>query len=764
MNKAVSKTLSAFLLICILLSSLGGTAAAVGAGTVLHNSVYEFSDTLRYTDSVSSSSAGRQESYIIEYIPGQDVTAAVASGSAVLGSRNIFTAASSLEKQGYNVLAGINASFFSTSTGISLGLIVENGRIRSGGGVYNAVAFNADGSAFICRPTIYYSLINNTSGQTVAAQLYNQVRDKWGLYLLGSDFAATNLATVWGKDVLMRIIDGEVTVSGEVTLQVEAIYEGNTPTKIPEGYILLTGNTESYNYAELNKFAVGDMITLKTSCSDPRVSQAVFVASGGDVLISNGQIADSSGWDSALTSRNPRTALGIKSDGTVVLYAIDGRNASHSNGLTMIELAEQLLALGCVSAINLDGGGSTSVLMRRPGTSGLENINVPSDGSLRKCSSFIFLLSSNVSDGLAAKLWLSPNDPVVLAGSTITFDGVTATDSALRPAQVPGTPALTALLGSVSSGLTYTAPAESCTDTVFVSAGDVTGNVTVTVADKLDSFYLTKKGSATALTSLSAAPGSVIPLDVAVSALGGTPLYSKDVFSYSVSGEIGAVSSDGVFTATDSYGGASGSVTVSFAGQQATVAVTVEKTQLFDDVGPSHWAFDYVNQLALAGVAEGTQSDGKKLFSPDSHITREAFCTLMSRYLKLDTSAYRDTDAVFADEAMISDWALEHIKALYDLGYVDGTGSAPDGSVYFSPSNKITRQQVFTIIGRTLDVELQDTVELLFKDTAQISSWAVEPIEKLVYANLLSGYDDGTLRPSASSTRAEAAKILCGLR
>lgn len=74
------------------------------------------------------------------------------------------------------------------------------------------------------------------------------------------------------------------------------------------------------------------------------------------------------------TNRHPRTAVGRKADGTVLLVTADGRN-SQAAGLSMAELQLVMIALDCVDAINLDGGGSTTMVVR--GTV----VNHPSDNN-----------------------------------------------------------------------------------------------------------------------------------------------------------------------------------------------------------------------------------------------------------------------------------------------------------------------------------------------------------------------------------------------
>ncbi len=67
---------------------------------------------------------------------------------------------------------------------------------------------------------------------------------------------------------------------------------------------------------------------------------------------------------SFLTDRAPRTAIGWQSDGTILLVVVDGRQPQWSIGMTLTELAELMRDFGCQEALNLDGGGSTTMVVR----------------------------------------------------------------------------------------------------------------------------------------------------------------------------------------------------------------------------------------------------------------------------------------------------------------------------------------------------------------------------------------------------------------
>lgn len=87
-----------------------------------------------------------------------------------------------------------------------------------------------------------------------------------------------------------------------------------------------------------------------------------------DVLTSGPMLLEKGGYsiveDTKFNSkRHPRTAVGIRKDGTKVLVTVDGRNAA-SQGATIPEMQNIMLWLGCIDALNLDGGGSTTMVVR----------------------------------------------------------------------------------------------------------------------------------------------------------------------------------------------------------------------------------------------------------------------------------------------------------------------------------------------------------------------------------------------------------------
>ena len=107
------------------------------------------------------------------------------------------------------------------------------------------------------------------------------------------------------------------------------------------------------------------------------------VIAGSDMLLQDGQtvVAPESSF---AKSRHPRTAVGLSDNGkTMILVVVDGRSAGRAVGMSLSELTDLMRTLGCRDALNLDGGGSSELLLRDPQSGQLQVRNRPSDGRER---------------------------------------------------------------------------------------------------------------------------------------------------------------------------------------------------------------------------------------------------------------------------------------------------------------------------------------------------------------------------------------------
>jgi len=115
---------------------------------------------------------------------------------------------------------------------------------------------------------------------------------------------------------------------------------------------------------------------------DPAKLAEVDDAVGGfRVLVENGKsIADqvAARVPASFAGVNPRTAVGLSPDRqTLWLIIVDGRTPGRSEGFTLVELADFGVSLGCATLLNLDGGGSTTLVVQDPATQAHRVVNNP---------------------------------------------------------------------------------------------------------------------------------------------------------------------------------------------------------------------------------------------------------------------------------------------------------------------------------------------------------------------------------------------------
>jgi exopolysaccharide biosynthesis protein len=102
--------------------------------------------------------------------------------------------------------------------------------------------------------------------------------------------------------------------------------------------------------------------------------------------VSDRKIAVDPSCSSSFCRANPRTGLGVTATGRILLVVVDGRQSRWSVGATMYRFAAIMKDLGAVEAVNLDGGGSSTMVVRG------KVVNRPSDGFQRKVSNAAVIL------------------------------------------------------------------------------------------------------------------------------------------------------------------------------------------------------------------------------------------------------------------------------------------------------------------------------------------------------------------------------------
>ena len=745
--------ITAFILAFTVLTST--TALASALGEELRSSGVDLTDSVRLAKGVywSSSHSDKLAENYLEYSPSSDVKPIVTFGDKIIGSGGFSSFASKLESAGRHVIGGINADYFVVATTQPLGIVITDGILRSSDGGHAGIAFRQNGTGFIGYPSLEMSV--NLKGKDFPLETFNKRRDGGGYAFFNSDFAPTTLSTSAGTDIILSLKEGSsgaIKVNYNAAFVIEEILDSKGAVSIPsDKYILsLSKTADDWRSGGLENLEVGDEITLNISCPDARFSEAEYAVGTFRKLVTNGSAE--SGLD---TDRAPRTAVGIKADGSVILYTIDGRQSGVSIGAGMRQVAERLIELGCVEAGLMDGGGSTGLSALYIGDESLSQINSPSDGAARSVTNYIMLVTDAPATGVAERLGITPYDALLLAGAEKQFT-VKASDETLRPAPVPQglTFELTEGLGTISADGLFKAGKTAMDGILSAKSGDIAGSATIKVVTTPDIITVYNESTWKSLTKIDLKRGGSINLYAASSQNHMSLIVQDTCYNWEVFGDIGTIDEWGRFTASERD--AKGEIRVTAGARTVTLPVTVGWDNPYKDVADSDWFYDCVKYVTDNGLMNGTATTA---FSPNATMTRAMFVTVLGRMADVNTADY--PASLFEDVAKNSYYAA-YVAWAAENSIVTGMSDTS-----FAPDLNLTREQLCVILTRyltSIGVELepeQDAEE--FADADTISGWAVDAVAACRAAGLISGRGDGIFDPAAPSSRAEVATIFMRL-
>ena len=193
------------------------------------------------------------------------------------------------------------------------------------------------------------------------------------------------------------------------------------------------------------------------------------------------------------------------------------------------------------------------------------------------------------------------------------------------------------------------------------------------------------------------------------------------------------------------------------ASQALTLAQNAAQAPFEDAYG--HWAEEYITYMYAQNVVNGME---ETKFAPDANVTRAQCAVMICRWMGIDTSLFVDTELDFVDSADIPAYALDAVRAVYAMGIITGHDSTE--GVYFAPNSSLTREQAMTIIGRVQQSGYPMAELSAYTDWDQVQGWSEKYVRELVGRGIITGFEDGTLRPNAAVTRAQLAKILTEVR
>lgn len=748
---------------------LSGFTRINGIGNVYYSTEMEIFKGVSYSRVLAGHDQnGVERAHVVTAdMAGTRARPVVFSGEA--GSKYVLdTMIDTLEAQGYKVLAGVNGDLFSTDTACPRGLTIHDGIIQSSG--YDpqfVVAFDAAGKAELSWTNASYGLntriyvpqpdgayletpfaanigfFNVPHGGAKALHLYNR------LYGSSTKTKGKNVEVVLDApsyaDAMLRF--GKPLRATVAWIQ----YEG-ADTPIGDNQLVLSTDFDSATAESLKMLAPGAEVEIYASDSDNGPIGRASECLGMYMLLYN-----NGAWVNTGTRANPRTLLGLKPDGSVLLYVLDGRQPGYSSGLGLTDAASHLVALGCSVVANLDGGGSSTIAVREPGRDAKATVkNSPSDGAQRAVANGLFFVYRDLPDDGSKRLSVYQDNYLAMPGATVQLSPY-LTNSLYEKEGFGYTGNVSYEVlegeGEVNQYGAFTAGEKPGTVKIRVHNGSLEAMARVEVTDAVS--FVPNRSSV--LTD----PGAVTDISVTASH-GYAPIAQRDsLFKWECDESIGSIDGFGVFTAVGKTG-VSGAIRVSYGGEVAVIPVQVGSKISFADLvdqgtGGPHWAKPYIEALAAQGMVSGIGGD---MFGPDDQLTRAQFLAMLAKTItRLDLS---QAPAAGFTDVPAGEWYYGYVNWGFAAGIVKGVDESR-----FEPDAPITREQMTVMLNNfavACGVFLPSTAEPpAFTDSASVSDWSVFAVGKIVGAGIMNGMPEGDFAPQGRATRAQAAKVTYAL-
>lgn len=246
-------------------------------------------------------------------------------------------------------IAGINGSFFKPNTGAPIGLSIIDGELKTGP-FYNRSVFGLDKKN---KPFI--DKVNLNGKITIANELEYELNN------INQPTFNTNKPSVftaeWAKMspslsahyVNLNIIDSKIV---QITANPVSMQNNNYVIVLPKKFLN-------------EKITIGSEVNFDYKLTPEKWNEMSYAVCGGPNLIKKGKvfIDNQKFTKNFLWGKAPRTAIGYTHNNKIILVTVDGREQGNSEGATLTELARLMRKLGCVEAMNLDGGSSTQMIV-----------------------------------------------------------------------------------------------------------------------------------------------------------------------------------------------------------------------------------------------------------------------------------------------------------------------------------------------------------------------------------------------------------------
>jgi hypothetical protein len=355
----------------------------------------------------------------------------VLSNGSVVSRETVSSMQRRLSSQSTSV--GVNGDYFAPSDGRPSGIFMSDGVLATPpNSARSSAGVTLDGLLDVRR--VSFRGTWRGSGQRRALNSLNKSPGTNGISLFTSDWGTTTPRIAGAFAAVLGSFPA-ATPNTDLAVPVTSTAAGST-VRIQPGTAVLVARGDAAAAKLEAEAQPGSVVTLRLILQ-PDWSVVSDAIGGGPLLVRDGvpvYRANEAFSTSQLAPRGPRTAVGQRADGGIVLVTTDGRQPGLSVGMTNFELAQTLVRFGAVRGMGLDGGGSSTLAFDG------SVLNSPSDGQERAVSTALMLEYYGVYAPPPLEPVVSPNGDGVADTETLSYKLV-------RPSTV--TARLTAPNGSI---------------------------------------------------------------------------------------------------------------------------------------------------------------------------------------------------------------------------------------------------------------------------------------------------------------------------
>ncbi len=374
-------------------------------------------------------------------------------------------------KTGKVVYAAVNGDFFSFDSFLPVGFYgVDNNLLQIGNYNLNSFGFTDAHKTKVGDVEYGYKInIYDSTGKYVDFIHIDKINDllengEIGVFTndISSSISGSNIAKLSVTDELI-LNNSYFHYEGDLISNInDFVFDDNTYTITGEEFVIAAkGDSEAYQTLLAEVTNDSRLAIYPYPIND--WEDMDYIIGGYQILLNRGTKLPEP-IHGAETSRHPRTTIAVNRAGDIGLTVIDGRMVNIP-GVTLGELADINEDLGYYTALELDGGGSSTCLLRNLETDELEIMNTPSDGHLRGVANAVLIVGDPITDPLITTEETTTQITTVMTttGTTmITDTAQTSIETTTEPFTFPtSTEAIITTTTDKQTSTTATVPVDS---------------------------------------------------------------------------------------------------------------------------------------------------------------------------------------------------------------------------------------------------------------------------------------------------------------